>query len=95
MADFLHYLTTLIPMNNNDCKKNKYNNLEPRVLTLQITLIMCGVEQQSQKINSTNNRFELSNLHTNVFYTNDDAPSDFKDSVEAGNQTARINIICR
>ena len=42
--------------------------------------------------NSTTNRFELSNLHTNVFYTNDDAPSDFKDSVEAGNQTARINI---
>ena len=27
-----------------------------------------------------------------MFYTNDDAPSDFKDSVEAGNQCARVNI---
>ena len=52
----------------------------------------CGANNPKINYNSTTNRFELSNLHTNVFYTNDDAPSDFKDSVEAGNQTARINI---
>ena len=95
MADFSTLSNpALIPMNNNQYKKNKYGSNFPDEAypVNNVNYIWCGANNPQISYDSATSRFQLANLHTNVFYTNDDAPSDFKDSVEAGNQCARINI---
>ena len=100
MADFSTLSNpALMPMNNNKYKKNNYTTSGGTVeypseayFVNNINYIWCGANNPQIKYDSTTSRFQLANLHSNVFYTNDDAPSDFKDSVEAGNQCARINI---